>query len=153
MIHPNFGPWYVGLSIFEFGFDFAEIFFLINQHFILQIFSFMIDVFTPKRISSDCPFKSNQRLTDISILTPRCDAHQGAWLRCGKHNAELESAMGCTPGSFLRKFWSFDSAVWCAPLSQTSSNMSVFRDFVFLTLFDSVFLKNFWTKRDSLKGQ
>ena len=34
-------------------------------------------VFTPKRISLDCPFKSNQRLTKISILTPWCDAHRG----------------------------------------------------------------------------
>ena len=33
----------------------------VNQHFILQIFSFIIDVFVPKGISSDCPIKTNQR--------------------------------------------------------------------------------------------
>ena len=31
-----------------------------------------VDVVTPKRISPDCPFESNQRLTKITILTPRC---------------------------------------------------------------------------------
>ena len=62
------------LSIFEFSFDLAEIFdhkvisalcstplrstnFLINQHFML-IFSFMIYLFSPKRISPDCLFKA-----------------------------------------------------------------------------------------------
>ena len=34
---------------------------LINQYFILQIFSFMTDVFTPERISPDCLFKINHR--------------------------------------------------------------------------------------------
>ena len=47
-----------------------------NQKCVLPIFSFMIDVFTPKRISPDCPFKGNQRLTKISILTPRCDGFE-----------------------------------------------------------------------------
>ena len=32
----------------------------------------MIDVFTLKRISPDCPFKSNQRRVKIVILIPRC---------------------------------------------------------------------------------
>ena len=44
-----------------------------------------MDVFPPKRISPDCPFKSNHGLTKISILTPQCDAH-----------AELDSAERCT---------------------------------------------------------
>ena len=65
-------------------------FFLINQHFILQIFSFMIDVFTPKRISPDCPFKSNQSQTKILIL--RCTV-----CLCGvMHTAEIDSMVGCT---------------------------------------------------------
>ena len=42
-----------------------------SKHF-LQIFSFMIDVFNPKRICHDCPFKSSHRLAKISILTPWC---------------------------------------------------------------------------------
>ena len=46
--------------------------FLVNQHVILQIFSFLIDVFTPKRIYPDCPFKCIQRQVKISILTPQC---------------------------------------------------------------------------------
>ena len=40
--------------------------------------SFMIDMFTPKKISPDCPLKSNPKLTKISILTLQCDAHRGA---------------------------------------------------------------------------
>ena len=68
---------------------------LANQNIFLQIFSFMIDVFTPKRISPDCPFKNNQRLTKISILTLRC----AIWI-CGEmHTAELDSAVGRTPQS------------------------------------------------------
>ena len=35
-------------------------------------------VFTPKRISPSCPFKTNQRLAKILILTPQWDAHSGA---------------------------------------------------------------------------
>ena len=41
----------------------------------------MIAVLTPKRISPDYPFHSNQRLTKISILTPH--------LRGMMHTAEL----------------------------------------------------------------
>ena len=106
MIQTHLGPWKTGKSIFEFGFDFAEIFFfyqqvrkfrawnckvkilsLANQNVILQIFSSIIDVFTPKRISPFCLFKSNKRPAKFSILTqcsltPRGwrDAHRGAWL-------------------------------------------------------------------------
>ena len=39
----------------------------------------MKDVFNPKRISPDCHFKSNQRFSNILILTPRYDAHRGAF--------------------------------------------------------------------------
>ena len=65
-------------------------FFLVNQHTyytVPQIFSFMIDVFTPNRISPDCPFKSNQRHMKILIfdsavcsLSLWCDAHRRDWL-------------------------------------------------------------------------
>ena len=90
-----------------------------SQHFrlsksnnVLQIFSFMIDVFAFKRISPACPFKSNQRLAKISILTPQCDAHRGAGLRSGKVTAKLDSVVGCTPRSFLRNFYYLTP--WCA---------------------------------------
>ena len=57
----------------------------------------MIELFTPKRNSPDCPFKGTQRLVKISILTPRCacsltpryDVHRWVWLRGGMHTAEL----------------------------------------------------------------
>ena len=49
---------------------------LANQKFVLQIFSFMIDVFTSKRISPDCLFKGNHRQVKISNLIPRCVAHR-----------------------------------------------------------------------------
>ena len=63
--------------------------------FFLQIFFFMIFVFTPKRISPDCPFESNQRLSKISILTPQC----AFWLWRVMHTAELNSPIRCTPRS------------------------------------------------------
>ena len=56
----------------------------------------MIGVLTPERISPDCPFKTNQRLVKILILTPRCDAHRGALLRGRKHTTQLDSAVGST---------------------------------------------------------
>ena len=39
MIQPHLGPWKTGKSIFEFGFDFAEIFFFINkfENFVREI--------------------------------------------------------------------------------------------------------------------
>ena len=55
----------------------------------------MIELFTPKRISLDCPFKGKQILVKISILTARC----AFWLRSRKHTAELDSAVGNTPRS------------------------------------------------------
>ena len=62
---------------------------LTNQIFFLQIFSFIIDLFTPKRISPDCPFKSNQRFSKISILM---------------HTAELDPTVWCTPGSLTPRY-------------------------------------------------
>ena len=68
---------------------------LANQKNVLQIFSFMINVFPPKRISPDGPFKRNQRFKKISLLTLRC----GVWLRRVMHTVELDLAVGCTPQS------------------------------------------------------
>ena len=84
----------------------------------------MIELFTPKRISPDCPFKGTQTQKDLDFdsaaciltlrcdalavgstpqsLTLRCDAHHGVWLRGEKHTAESDSAVGCTPRSFLK---------------------------------------------------
>ena len=84
----------------------------------------MIDIFTPKRISPHCPFKTNQRFAKISILTARCafwlsgmmllrsstpwwEAHSGAQLCSVMHTAE-----------FFEKFGAVDSAVWYTPRSQ-----------------------------------
>ena len=75
-------------------------------------------MFTPKRISPDCPYKSNRSQVKISIftllcavclcgmlhtaeivsavcytpprLTPRCVAHRRGCLRSGLHTADLE---------------------------------------------------------------
>ena len=55
-------------------------------------FSFVIIMFTPKMISPDCPFKSNQKLWKILILALWC----AVWLRGGMHTAELDSAVWCT---------------------------------------------------------
>ena len=71
--------------------------FHVKPLFILLISSFMIELFTPKRISPDWPFKSNQRLTLQCSVWLRCvmhtteqyDAHRGAWLRGGMHTAEF----------------------------------------------------------------
>ena len=75
------------------NFDFAKIFkykvistlraahrwdqniFLINQRFILQIFSFMMDVFNPKRISHNCLFKSKYICTSekFDLVSAGCN--------------------------------------------------------------------------------
>ena len=99
---------------------------------------FMIDVFTPKRISPDCPFKNNQRLTENLILTLGC----AVWLRSVMHTAELDSALWCTPLSFFRNFdhltprCDAHCEAWLCGGSQNSSNMSVLCVFVFVTPFD-----------------
>ena len=74
----------------------------------IQLLSSMMDVFTPKRISRDCPFKSNQRLTNISILTPRC----AIWLRRVMHTEELDSAEGCTLQSLTPQWNAHRGAFW-----------------------------------------
>ena len=91
----------------------------------------MIDVFTPIRISPDCP-------TVVCSLTTRCDSHHRAWLPSMMHTVELDSEVGCTPWSltlryyahlgawlrgvmhtmeFFEKLGSLDSMVWCTPWS------------------------------------
>ena len=61
---------------------------LANQKMFLQIFSFMIDVFTP-----DFLFKSNHRQVKVSIWIPRF----AIYLRGELHTAEIVSAVSCTP--------------------------------------------------------
>ena len=106
------GPLINRRKYFQIRFDFAEIFdhkvvsavcctlqrqksLPVNQNFILQILSFVIDVFTPKRISLDCPFKGNQRQVKISILSLRCAV--SVCLRGMLHTAEIVSAVCCRP--------------------------------------------------------
>ena len=60
--------------------------------FLLFFIFFMIDVFSPKRISPDCLFKSNHRQVNISILFPWC----AIYLRGMLHTAEIISAIWCT---------------------------------------------------------
>ena len=73
----------------------------------LKSFTFMIDLFTPKRISPDCLFKSNHRQVKISILTPcctvclRCDVYRGDHLHGMMHTTEIVSAVGCPPQRFV----------------------------------------------------
>ena len=47
----------------------------------------------PKRIFPECPFTSNQKRAQFSILTPRC----AVWLRSVMHTTEITSAVRCTP--------------------------------------------------------
>ena len=69
----------------------------------------MIDVFTPKRISPGCLFKSNQRQVKILILFPQCaispryDGHRGDHLHGVLLTAEIVSVV-CTE---------IISEVWC----------------------------------------
>ena len=60
----------------------------------------MIDVFTSKRISPECPLKSNQRPSKFSILTPWC----AVWLHGVIHTGELDSAVGCTLRSLTPRY-------------------------------------------------
>ena len=125
----------------------------------LQIFSFMIEVSTPKGSLLILPLKATKdsKFFDsdfmVCSLTSQCDAHCWAWLFSMMNTVELDSAVWCTPQSFLRNLghlplrrnahcraWhcgmmyttESESAVCITPRSQTSSKMSVF---VFLNLF------------------
>ena len=89
---------------------------LANPKKFLKIFSFMINVFTSKRISPYCPFKSNYS-TDSQRFQ--------FWL----HSVQFESVVWCTPQSLtLRRdahaelfetYWLLDSAVGCTMHSLT----------------------------------
>ena len=84
----------------------------------------------------------------LRSLTPRWEAHRRAWeilitwLCCGMHTAEVDSGWDGHRGTWL--------AVGCTPRSQSSSTMSIFCVFIFVTPFDSVYSKNLWSKKDSL---
>ena len=52
-------------------------------------------MFTPKRISPDCPFKGTQRLIKISLLTPQC----ALLLHGVMHTAESDFALCFSPRS------------------------------------------------------
>ena len=103
----------------------SQILGLVIPLFIAKIVSLVIDVFTPKWVSPDCHFKSNQRPAKFSILPLWCavwhhcfgmhtaeldsvvwctvhSAHPGAWHRRGLHTVESDSTVGCTPRSFLK---------------------------------------------------
>ena len=91
----------------------SQNFSLSKSKFFLQIFSLMIDIFTPKRISPHCPFMTNQRFAKILILTARC----AFWLSGMMHTAELDSAVGSTQQSSTPQcdahcgvFWE----IWCS---------------------------------------
>ena len=91
--------------------------FVVNQLFILQIFSFMIDVFTHESICPECPFKSNQRKREIfdfdsavcsavwhidsavhGMQTTESNlAHRGDWLSGVMDTAKIDSAEWWTP--------------------------------------------------------
>ena len=104
---------------------------LVNQHFILNIFYLMRDVFTPKRIPPYCPFQNNQEQVKILVLTAWWDAHRGDWLHRAMHTmqgdwlggvmhtVEIDLSVWCIPQRlklFLSDFWGFFRIVltlWC----------------------------------------
>ena len=100
---------------------------LVNQHVILQIFPFLIDVFTPKRIYPDCPFKCIQRQVKISILTPQCAVCLfGDFFKyralSGMYIAEIVSTV-CIPPECLNNFnclWNLGGNVAWTTLRETS---------------------------------
>ena len=84
------------------------------------------------------PLKSNQRQTKISIMilcswTLRSDAHCGAWLRDGMQSIAHRGA-----------FWEI-FITWLFEYVR-------FHVIVFVMSFDSIFLKHFWSKKDSLNN-
>ena len=74
---------------------------------------------TSKRISPYCPFKTNQRLAKIWILTPRC----AVWLLGAMHTAELDSVVRCTPQSFNPQ-WDAHCEVWLRGGKHTAESSS-----------------------------
>ena len=89
---------------------------LVNHHFILQIFSFTIDVFIPHRISPDWPFKTNQRQVKILILSLQCavssnvyDAHRRDWPHAVMHTLEIDLAVWLTSRRNRKRIWKYGS--------------------------------------------
>ena len=88
---------------------------LVNPLFILQIFSFMIDVFTPQIYFSwlfllKLPFTINSD-SGVCSLTLRCDAHRSvfkdilfSWLSGVMHNPESDSVVWYTPRSLTPRY-------------------------------------------------
>ena len=129
-------------------------------------FSLMTDVFSPKRISPDCPFRSNQKLAKISILTPQ----YAFWLRGVTHTTELNSAECCTPRTSI--LWGdayhraqlrgvMQTAEWCTPWHWTPrgdahrgvriiQKCPLYKCFCIIYIFLLRFLENFWSRKDSL---
>ena len=129
---------------------------LANQKNVLLMVSFMIDMFTPKKMSlkkqpethKDFDFDSAVRCTPWS-LTPQWETHRWAWLRGGMHIAELSE-----------KFWLLDSAVWCTLRSLTPRwdahrrvrlvQICPFLWFRICNVFRLRFFEKCWSKKDSL---
>ena len=123
--------------------------------FFKSFLSWYMYIFTPKRIYPDCPFKNNQRLSKILILTPRCDAHHRAWLHGTMHTAELDSTVGCTPRSLTLRYDAHPK-VWFHGVHHTVES-DYFKNvrfpvFEFVTSFNNVLSKNVWSKKYSLNN-
>ena len=125
----------------------------------LHIFSFMIDVFTPKRDLLIVPETHKNPI--LTLHNAVCSVY---------HTAELDSAVGCTPRGLIplcaahrKVFWEtlitwlrgvshtaeLESTEGCTTQSQTSWNLLVFLCFRICNVFWlSFFLV--WSKKDSL---
>ena len=78
----------------------------------LQFFSFMKDVFTPKTISPDCSFKSNQRLAFFMshrALQQRHQSKKGKSAKTSYHGVRLGGMMHTTESvsTVCITLWSF----------------------------------------------
>ena len=71
-----------------------------NIFCILHIFSFMIDVFTPKRIPPDCPFKGDKRRFRFHLRGVQFVSHRRDHLSGTLHTAEIISSVCSTPRRF-----------------------------------------------------
>ena len=82
----------------------VKILVLANQKFFLHIFSFMKDVFTPKRDLLIVPETHKKNDFDSAQCSLQCVSHRRTWLCSRMHTAGLDSSVCCTPQSFLRNF-------------------------------------------------
>ena len=132
--------------------------------FFKSFLSWYMYIFTPKRIYPDCPFKNNQRLSKILILTPRC----AFLLRGVMPTTELDSTVRCTPRS-LTPPWDAHRGAWLCGMMHTAKSDSMvcnvhhtvesdyfknvrFPVFEFVTSFNNVLSKNVWSKKYSLNN-